>query len=218
MKHLGAAFFSMAILSSCASGGSGASSPVPESEPHLSPVTVTGPVTIALRTVGQLVEAGNEQKAIDRLTQLLGRPDLTDQERGEALYQRALLRRGAGNDVEGALQDFDLLLTQLPDTDAAARIGYSATETRREADALRHELEHGSLTPTEEFEILFRLGRHQEAADLMFVRNLSPEEPYILDMYQIGFLCAEPGLSGPVYETTTPDGVPLEVNFCDFGK
>lgn len=82
MKHLGAAFFSMAILSSCASGGSGTSSPVPESEPHLSPVTVTGPVTIALRTVGQLVEAGNEQKAIDRLTQLLGRPDLTDQERG----------------------------------------------------------------------------------------------------------------------------------------
>jgi hypothetical protein len=52
----------------------------------------------------------------------------------------------------------------------------------------------------------------------MFVRNLSPEEPYILDMYQIGFLCAEPGLSGPVYETTTPDGFPLEVNFCDFGK
>jgi hypothetical protein len=176
------------------------------------------PYGLAMNTVDQLVEAGNEQKAIDRLTQLLGQAELSDEERAGALYRRAILRQGNGNDVEGAVLDFDLLMGRLSATRAAGEVGASAEQARLEAQALRDELDQKVLTPTERFEILFRLGRHQDAVDLMFVRNLNPDTVYILDMYQIGFLCAGPGLGGPVYEALAPDGTALRLNFCDFGK
>ena len=72
--------------------------------------------------------------------------------------------------------------------------------------------------PMQRFEILFRLGRHQEAADLMLAGALEPGNEYILDMYQIGYLCDGDELAGPVFELVEPDGTSRNVQFCELGK
>ncbi|MEM7459106.1 MAG: hypothetical protein AAF331_06555, partial [Pseudomonadota bacterium] len=61
-------------------------------------------------------------------------------------------------------------------------------------------------------------GEHQTAADIMFENALSPENDYILDMYQIGYLCDSAELTGPSYGLVEPDGTERTVRFCDFGK
>ena len=47
---------------------------------------------LAMQTVEGLVEAGNTQAALDRLTQLLGSPALTRDEYAEALFRRGEIR------------------------------------------------------------------------------------------------------------------------------
>lgn len=204
---------SLVFLAACASGASG---PVPAVVvPTPPPLTDTGDVdtfALAMESVDTLVEAGNEQTAIDRLTQLLGRPDLSDSDKAIALDRRAELRMGAGNDVEGALSDFDELMALLGEEVPGA------AEAKLESEALLEALKQPGLAPSEEFEILFRLGRHQDAADLMLSRNLTPETRYLIDMYQIGYLCDDATLTGPSYDVAAEDGGPLTLRFCDFGK
>lgn len=202
---------SLVFLVACASGASG---PVPAVAVPTPPLTDTGDVdtfALAMESVDTLVEAGNEQAAIDRLTQLLGRPDLSISDKAIALERRAELRFGVGNDVEGALSDFDELKALLgEDVPGAA-------EAKLESEALLEALNQPGLAPGDEFEILFRLGQHQEASDLMLSRNLTPDAAYLIDMYQIGYLCDDATLTGPSYEVVD-EGAPLTLRFCDFGK
>lgn len=203
---------SLMLLAACASGASG---PVPAATVPMPPLTETGDVdtvALAMESVETLVEAGNEQAAIDRLTQLLGQPDLSDSDKAAALERRAALRFGAGNDVEGALSDFDELMVLL-----GAEVP-GAAEAKLESEALLEGLNQPDLGPGDEFEILFRLGRHQDAADLMLSRNLTPDTAYLIDMYQIGYLCDDATLTGPGYTVAVDEGDPLTLRFCDFGK
>ena len=173
---------------------------------------------LAIGTVNSLVEAGNEQIAIDRLTQLLGDPGMSDAQMAETLYKRAELRYGKGSDLEGAINDLEEILNKHPDSAVAADAkGLLETATAEHA-ALTDMLDSTSVTPMERFEILFRLGRHQEAADLMLAGALEPENEYILDLYQIGYLCDGDELAGPVFELAEPDGTTRNVQFCELGK
>ena len=52
----------------------------------------------------------------------------------------------------------------------------------------------------------------------MLANALTPENDYILDMYQIGYLCEDAELTGPSYALVEPDGTDRVVRFCDFGK
>ena len=70
----------------------------------------------------------------------------------------------------------------------------------------------------EEFEFRFRLGERQAAADIMLTNALMPANEYILDMYQIGYLCDSAELTGQMYKQTEPDGTDRTVRICDFGK
>ena len=202
---------SLAVLSACASTEA-------PTETSSTAAIETSAFSLAMDTVTQLTEAGNEQIAIDRLTQLLGDPSLTDTQKSEALLARAQLRYGAGNDVLGALEDLNELTTYYPTSEAAVESAEIFTQAQMEADGLLAALDSGMLSPTEEFEALFRLGRHQDAADLMLSRNLQPEDQYIVDMFQIGYLCDDPALTGPSYPMTEPDGTARIVRFCEFGK
>ncbi len=173
---------------------------------------------LAMQTVADLVAAGNEQLAIDRLTQLLGDPKLTESEKAAGVFERAELRYGDGNNVWGAIEDYEEVISAFPSSDQAALAIPRLDTARGEATSLNGLIEMGEITPTEEFEYRFRLGEHQDAADLMLDRNLKPENEYLLDMFQVGYLCDDPNLTGPSYDLVEPDGTERLVRFCEFGK
>ncbi len=207
------AISTFALLAACAT-----EAPAPAPEATVASSAVPSAYKLAMDTVDQLVAAGNEQMAIDRLTQLLGNPDLTSDEMAKTLLSRAELRYGDGNDVWGALEDFDELIETYPESAEAIEAGPIRDIARGEATTLNSQVEFGGLAPTEEFEYRFRLGEHQEAADLMLDRNLQPENAYLVDLYQMGYLCDDPNLTGPSYDLTEPDGTMRLVRFCEFGK
>ncbi|MEE2878138.1 MAG: hypothetical protein VX593_03950 [Pseudomonadota bacterium] len=173
---------------------------------------------LAMGTVNSLVEAGNEQTAIDRLTQLLGDPGLSEAQFAEVLFKRAELRYGGGSDLEGAIADLEELETNHAGSAVASDAQSLLESAQAEYSMLTDMLETGDVTPMERFEILFRLGRHQEAADLMLAGALEPENEYLVDMYQIGYLCDGDELAGPVFQLTEPDGTSRNVQFCELGK
>ena len=196
--------------------------------PETEPATVSEPpaettieqtrYSLAMGTVNSLVEAGNEQIAIDRLTQLLGDPGLSKAQFAEVLFKRAELRYGGGSDLEGAIAD----LKEIKSAHAGSAVAGDAASLLETAEAeylmLTDMLASGEVSPMERFEILFRLGRHQEAADLMLAGALEPENEYLVDMYQIGYLCDGDELAGPVFNMTEPDGTSRDVQFCELGK
>jgi len=195
--------------------------------PYAPPVEADAPVELAvipsafglaMDTVDQLVEAGNEQQAIDRIKQLLGNPELTDDEKAEALMKLGTLRYSDGNDVMGAIEAWDELIDTYPASPFAFEASPLRDTARGEATSLNSAIERGELSPTDEFEAIFRLGDHQAAADLMLDRNLSPDNPYLVDMFQIGYLCDDSNLTGPSYDMVEPDGTARTVRFCEFGK
>ena len=205
----------LALAAACAT------TPV-ETEPVIAdapPVAIEpSPFELAMGTVDDLVAAGNEQAAILRLEQLIGMQTATDDEKAEALYRMAELKMGEGNQVWGAIDALDEFLETYPNhakSEAASRLRDYA---RGEATSLNGSLEMNAHSPMEEFKKRFRLGEHQTASDIMFEHALTPENEYILDMYQIGYLCDSAELTGPSYALVEPDGTERTVRFCDFGK
>jgi hypothetical protein len=169
----------------------------------------------ALGTVDALDKAGNEQIAIDRMTQLLGDPAMSDEQMAGALYRRALLRYGEGNDVEGAITDTEEISNVYPGSEVADKASALLLLATQERDLLTSVLEDDTLGPMRRFETLFRLGRHQEATDMIMASGLEPEMGYLLDMYQIGYLCDGDNVAGPTFELVEPDGTPHTVQLCD---
>lgn len=208
---------SFALIAACASS-TVETDPVAVDTPVAEQPVMPSPFDLAMQTVAQLEAAGNEQQAIDRIQQLLGNPDLTDTESASALLKLGQLRFGAGSDVTGAISAWNELIEDYPDTPAAFDATPLLATAQSEYDALTGALARGELSPTQEFEARFRLGEHQSAADLMLTNNLSPDNAYLVDMFQIGYLCDDPNLTGPSYDMTEPDGTARTVRFCEFGK
>ncbi|WP_143435669.1 tetratricopeptide repeat protein [Henriciella aquimarina] len=173
---------------------------------------------LAMGTVNSLVDAGNEQTAIDRLTQLLGDPGMSDEQMAETLMKRAALRYGAGSDVDGAVDDLEEIVNEYPGSAVAEQAATLLEEASAEQAQLEETLDTEALSPMERFEILFRLGRHQAASDLMLAGALEPDNTYVLDMYQMGYLCDGDELAGPKFELVEPDGTARTVQFCELGK
>lgn len=173
----------------------------------------------ALATVDDLVEAGNTPTAIDRLSQELGNPDLTDSQRASLYFERGQLRVSDGGfDVYGGISDFEQVVDTYPDSSVATDAATLLDIARGEATSLNFILAQPESSRTERFEAQFRLGEHQEAIDLMLASGLVPENRILVAMYQTGYLCDAEGLAGPAYGVTEPDGTRRQVRFCDFGK
>ncbi|MEO0608775.1 MAG: hypothetical protein AAFY82_11150 [Pseudomonadota bacterium] len=173
---------------------------------------------LAMGTVDELVAAGNEQAAILRLEQLIGKQEATDAEKAAALYRMAELKLGEGNQVWGAIEALDELIDTYPAYENITAAMELRDYARGEATSLNGKIEMGGLSPMEEFRARFRLGEHQDAADIMLANALTPENDFILDMFQIGYLCEDAELTGPSYKLIEPDGTDRVVRFCDFGK
>lgn len=207
----------LAITAACASNAVD-TAPVAVDAPPAVETTQPSVFELAMGTVDQLVEAGNEQAAILRLEQLIGNQEASEDEKATALYRMAELKLGEGNQVWGGISALDEFLETYPDHPQAAAATELRDYARGEATSLNGRLEMGGVSPMEEFEFRFRLGEHQDAADIMLQNALTPANEYILDMYQIGYLCDSAELTGPAYKLIEPDGTDRTVRFCDFGK
>lgn len=173
----------------------------------------------ALATADELVEAGNTPTAIDRLTQLLGDASLTDKERAIAHFERGQLRYSlSGYDVLGAVDDFQTVVSDYSSSSLAGEAQELLDTARGEATSLNFIAEQPETGRTDRFQALYRLGQHQDAIDVMLGSNLTPDNAYLVSMYQIGYLCDGEDLTGPAYRATEPDGTDRELRFCDFGK
>ncbi len=173
----------------------------------------------AMQTVDGLVDAGNTQTAIDRLTQLTGDPSLTNDQLAETLLRRGELRLSStGYDVMGAIDDFEEIINALPETTSYAAAVPMLETARGKATSLNFLLNQPETTRLEKFNILMQLGQHQDAIDLMIQADLTPDNETLIAMYQIGYLCEGDELTGRSYDAIETDGTTHELRFCDAGK
>lgn len=209
-----AAAASALVLAACTSA------PAPSSTAVTTSTAVAlSPYELAMQTVEELVTAGNTQTAIDRLTQLTGDPSLSRDQIAEVLYRRGELRLSEnGYDTMGAIEDFEEVLADYPDTEWNTAAASMLDTARGKATSLNALLSQSETTTMQKFNILMELGRHDDAIDMMLANNLSPDNSTLLAMYQIGYLCEGDDLTGRVYDVTEPDGTFHELRFCDFGK
>ncbi|HPF23770.1 MAG TPA: hypothetical protein PK417_09840 [Hyphomonas sp.] len=209
-----AAAASALVLAACTSA------PAPSgTATSTSTAVALSPYDLAMQTVEELVTAGNTQTAIDRLTQLTGDPSLTPDQVAEVLYRRGELRLSeSGYDTMGAIEDFEEILADYPDSEWNTAATSMLDTARGKATSLNALLSQPETTTMQKFNILMELGRHDDAIDMMLANNLSPDNATLLAMYQIGYLCEGDDLTGRVYDVTEPDGTFHELRFCDFGK
>ncbi len=209
---------SLTVLAACAST---TDAPAPVADVP-TPVALEGTATEferAMITVENLEEAGNVPTAIDRLTQLLGDPTLTDNEKADVLARRGELRvSDNGFDTWGAISDFEEILNEYPSSDAAIGAQEQLDYARGKATSLSFLLEKPDSTREDMFNAHFELGEHDEAMDLMLSTGLTPSNDRLVAMYQIGYLCEGEELTGPSYSAVEPDGTTRTLQFCDFGK
>lgn len=207
----------LALTTACASTST-ETAPVSADTPPIAETAQMSPYDLAMGTVDDLLAAGNEQAAILRLEQLIGMQTASDEDRASALYRMAELKMSDGNQVWGGLRALDEFIDTYPEHKKIPAAIELRDFARGEATSLNFQLEQGGLSPMDQFKARFRLGEHQDSADIMLANALMPGNEYLLDMYQIGYLCDDVELTGPQYPVTEPDGTERTVRFCDFGK
>ena len=174
---------------------------------------------LAMQTAEGLVEAGNTQTALDRLTQLLGSPTLTQDEYAEALFRRGEIRFGPGGyDAHGAVEDFEEITDSYGDTAWYTAALPMLDSARGKVTTLETQLSQPETSRLQKFNFMMELGMHQEAIDLMIDNDLLPANDALIAMYDIGYLCEGDELTGRAYSAVEQDGTPRSLHFCDFGK
>jgi len=174
---------------------------------------------LAMQTVEGLVEAGNTQAALDRLTQLLGSPALTRDEYAEALFRRGEIRFGPhGYDAIGAVEDFEEITDSYGDTAWYTAALPMLDSARGKVTTLEAQLSQPETSRLQKFNFMMELGMHQDAIDLMIANDLLPDNDALIAMYDIGYLCEGEELTGRAYDAVEQDGTPRTLRFCDFGK
>jgi hypothetical protein len=203
------------VLGACASSpSSGTSRPEATETP-----AVVSPFSLGLQTANELVAAGNTPTAIQRLMQLAGDTSLSPQQRSEVLHKLGKLSISpTGYDAEGAVEYFNEVLTDFATTAAAKQSAAALPGAKATVTVHLATLESVDSTRSDEFLALFNLGRHLEAIDVMIANDILPSNEELLAMYQIGYLCEDPNLTGRAYSVTDRDGTVRNLRFCDAGK
>ncbi|MEO0983626.1 MAG: hypothetical protein AAFX03_13350 [Pseudomonadota bacterium] len=215
MLRIAPAALGLALLGACATD-----SPAPIVQGGAATdVPPASQVELAMGTVDALVEAGNTQTAIYRLTDLLGRPELSSEEAAAALYRRGELRLSAsGYDTYGAINDFDEITAKHTETSWVDEAMAALETARGKATSLNFMAEQPGASRSDRFSAHFALGEHEDAIDIMLAGGVTPTNDQLVAMYQIGYLCEGDEYTGPAYAATEPDGTARTLRFCDFGK
>lgn len=225
MRNIVLAASSLIVLAACASTAP-ATAPVevPEAptESVMSPTEViasTTPAERAITTALGLVDDRNEQAAIDRLEQALGDPSNTDEDMAMLLLELGKIKMSdRGFDTWGAIADFREIIETYPDSAVITQAQAMFDTANGKATSLNFQKEQPETSRTRKAEIFFELGDHDDAIDLMQGSNLTPNNDILVAMYQIGYLCEDPALSGRTYAMTDIDDTQRALQFCDTGK
>ena len=221
MKHLILAASGLVLAAGCASStvesGAGTEAALPPPDPA-PVVTEQTAAERAIDTANELAAAGNFQAAIDRLTQQVGSPQLTGDERAALYRLRGDIRLNGGDDTWGAIEDFQQAIDLAPGSATALAAEEGLNVARGKATSLNFRLETGGLTRAERLETLWELGDHEDALDMLRQGGVTAEPDTLLAMYQIGYLCEGEAYTGEAFNITEPDGTPRVVYFCDTGK
>lgn len=180
---------------------------------------VVSPFELAMQTVESLEAAGNNQIAIDRLSQMLGNPNFSEAELAQALFRRGELRMSdTGFNVTGAITDFDEVINTYGSTAVATAAAAARSTARGKATSLNFLMAQPTTSRLDQFGAMMQLGDHDAAKDFMQQFNLTPGNTQLLALYQIGWLCEGDTLTGRAYDVIEPDGTQRSVRFCDLGK
>lgn len=214
IRILAASAVSAFALAACTSA------PAPVAPVAPPPVTaVPSSLALGMSSAADLSAAGNVPAAIQRLLQLAGDPDLTSDERASVLFELGMLSQAPGGyDLPGAASYFDEIIRDYPDSAWASRAREQLPPVQIRIESLNAVMASPDATRMERFDALMQLGRHADAIDLMTGHALEPGNEPLLAMYQIGYLCDEPGLTGQSYTVTDRDGTVRSLRFCDYGK
>ncbi|WP_045695901.1 hypothetical protein [Hyphomonas sp. BRH_c22] len=148
-----------------------------------------------------LVEAssgGNPYAADDALSKLLENTSLSDDERVRALYARGSLRRQAGDDRKGAVEDFGAMLKLAPEHPLASNAREELAFAQTDVETIEAGLAR-PLNLSQWFNSMWVLGAHAEAAERYRKSGLSPSETELAKLVADGFVCDDKGGEAPVY-------------------
>jgi hypothetical protein len=208
-----AAALALAACSTTTDAPAGTSTPAAEVS------TSTSPVQLALQTADELSTAGNTPAAIQRLMQLVGDTSLTPNEQAGVLVRLGDLSMAPGGyNAQGAVGYYGEVISDHKGTPSAADAAARLPLAEAKVTAYRTKLDSADASRSEQFLALMNLGMHQDAIDLMVANDLTPDNEELLAMYQIGYLCDDPNLTGRSYSVNDRDGTVRNLRFCDFGK
>lgn len=220
MTRLLIAASGLVLAAACAAAPSSTGSSVDLPPPDPIPVVAVDmtPAERAMDTANTLATEGNFQVGIDRLTQEIGNPQLTDEERAKLIALRGNIRLNGGDDTWGAISDFEQVIQLVPGSETALAVEELLGTARGKATSLNGMLLQGNLPRSQRFEVLWELGEHSDALDMLRQGSVTAEPDTLLAMYQIGYLCDGDEYAGQAFDIVEPDGTARTVRFCDTGK
>lgn len=133
------------------------------------------------------------------LTRILGRPELSAEQKVRALYRRGSLRRQAGNDRLGAVEDFEAMLALAPAHSLASNAHTELSYTRQDIQKLRSQLRQ-LLTHAEWFDASWVLGERDKAAARYQNSRISPTSKQVQTLRSAGYICQNDGAGPDVYQ------------------
>lgn len=168
----------------------------------------------ATRTTSSL-PGGDDFARVRALTALMERPEVTPEQKIEALYLRAVLKGTTADDRVGAIADYQAVIDTAPE---GHRLIKPATENRDYAktqmEHINRRLAQGPSSP-DYLNDLLQSGRHADAAKHVRERNIKPTNLQIEKLHKIGLLCEGPGYSGPSYTWGYGNTRQVTVQWCD---
>lgn len=165
--------------------------------------------------VAEALAAPDPYEGEATLTSLLSRGDLTVDERAEALYQRAHLRRFSTDKLTGAQEDLNAMLSLAPEHARAGEAKRALAVTEEAVEAHEDRLTY-MLTLSQWFDSAWALGRHEQAALRYKKSQLSPTPEQVIKLTRAGFLCpAETGQGPDLYQLGVPRDDLENVRWCE---
>ncbi len=210
------------VLAACTSAP--VSEPLPGDPSATLPVPADKPAALsefqlALQTADDLAAKGNVPTAIQRLMVLVGSTKISKAEKAETLLRLGTLSLGdTGYDAKGAVKYLQEVVTGFADTPSYATAVPLLAQAKTKVAMLEGIVANTSSTRGQQFDALMRLGRHDDAVDLMTRYNLAVGNEALLAMSQFGYLCDDAALAGKVYSVIDRDGTGRDLRFCDLGK
>jgi hypothetical protein len=151
-------------------------------------------------------------------TAILQRADLTPDQKLRTLYLRAVIRGTTASNLNGALQDYATLLSQLP---PEHRLYKSATDNRtygeRQKEYIEQRIAKGPRAqPAKDFlDDLIALGRHTDAVAFVKSSGMAPSDLQVEKFAKLGYMCEGPGYGGPQFRWGYSNTGYHDVHWCD---